>query len=204
VPHSEHKCDSGTDWYEPGWQSSQLLLPPRASKRPLAHTEQRAAAGKLKWPAVQFMQRKAPKASSLCFPASHGLHCDADAFAANLPPSHCLQSAALPPLYCPAEHELHDADPVALVNLPATHASQYVMPPPLWILPVSHTAQCALDVCSLSSLPYWPAVHSVQLPLACELHDPAAHCPLHELLVDPPVPNRPATQSVHAVRPVSS
>jgi hypothetical protein len=52
-------------------------------------------------------------------------------------------------------------------------------------------------------LPYWPAVHSVQPTLACKLHEPAAHCPLHELLIEPPVPNRPAAQSAHAVRPVS-
>jgi hypothetical protein len=121
-----------------------------------------------------------------------------------LPPSHWLHPAALAPLNLPAGHELHDADAVAFVNLPATHASQYVMPPPLWILPVTHAAQCAFDVCALSDLPYWPAIHRAQLPLACELHDPAAHCPLHELLVEPPVPNRPAAQSVHAVRPVSS
>jgi hypothetical protein len=37
----------------------------------------------------------------------------------------------------------------------------------------------------------------VQLTLACKLHDPAAHCPLHELLVEPPVPNRPAAHSEH-------
>jgi hypothetical protein len=43
----------------------------------------------------------------------------------------------------------------------------------------------------------------MQLAFACKLHDPAAHCPLHELLVEPPVPNRPAAQSAHAVRPVS-
>jgi hypothetical protein len=83
------------------------------------------------------------------------------------------------------------------------HASQYVMPPALWILPVSHAAQCALDVCALVDLPYRPAVHSVQLALVSKLHEPAAHCPLHELLVEPPEPNRPAAQSAHAVWPVS-
>jgi hypothetical protein len=114
-----------------------------------------------------------------------------------------LQSAALAPLYCPAEHAVHDADPVSFVNLPAVHASQYVMPSALWILPVSHAAQCALDVCAFVGLPYIPAAHSVQLTLACKLHEPAAHCPLHELLVEPPVPNRPAAHSAHAVRPVS-
>jgi hypothetical protein len=47
-----------------------------------------------------------------------------DALAANLPPSHAMQSVALAPLYCPAEHEVHAADPVVFVNLPAMHASQ--------------------------------------------------------------------------------
>ena len=77
------------------------------------------------------------------------------------------------------------------------------MPSALWIFPVSHAAQCALDVCAFVDLPYRPAVHSVQLTLACKLHDPTAHCPLHELLVEPPVPNLPAAQSAHAVRPAS-
>ena len=136
-------------------------------------------------------------------PAAHGAQLSPPAVPWNLPPSHCLQSAALAPLYCPAEHAVHDADPVSFVNLPAVHASQYVMPSALWILPVSHAAQCALDVCALVDLPYWPAVHSVQLALVSKLHEPAAHCPLHELLIEPPVPNRPAAQSAHAVRPVS-
>ena len=43
----------------------------------------------------------------------------------------------------------------------------------------------------------------MQLLLVSELHEPAAHCPLHELLVEPPVPNRPAAQSAHAVWPAS-
>ena len=51
--------------------------------------------------------------------------------------------------------------------------------------------------------PYRPAVHSVQLALVSKLHEPAAHCPLHELLIEPPVPNRPAAQSEQAVWPVS-
>jgi len=76
------------------------------------------------------------------------------------------------------------------------------MPSSLWIFPVSHAAQCALDVCALVDLPYRPVVHSVQLAFASKLHEPAAHCPLHELLIEPPVPNRPAAQSAHAVRPV--
>jgi hypothetical protein len=47
------------------------------------------------------------------------------------------------------------------------------MPSSLWIFPVSHAAQCALDVCA--EMPYRPTVHSVQLTLACKLHEPAAH-----------------------------
>jgi hypothetical protein len=113
-----------------------------------------------------------------------------------------LQSVALAPLYFPAEHEAQAADPVAFANWPAAQASQYVMPSPLCTLPISHAAQCAIDVCALSDLPYWPAMHSAQLLLASKLHEPAAHCPLHELLIEPPVPNRPAAQSAHAVRPV--
>jgi hypothetical protein len=77
------------------------------------------------------------------------------------------------------------------------------MPSALWILPVSHAAQCALDICAFVDLPYRPAVHRVQLTLVSKLHDPEAHCPLHELLDEPPVPNRPAAQSTHAVRPAS-
>jgi hypothetical protein len=41
----------------------------------------------------------------------------------------------------------------------------------------------------------------MQPALACTLHEPAAHWPLHELLVEPPVPNRPAAQLTHATCP---
>jgi hypothetical protein len=103
----------------------------------------------------------------------------------------------------PAAHFVQFLWPASGWCWPAPHASQKVMPSTLWTLPEPHAAQCALDVCSFGDLPYRPAVHSVQLTLVGKLHDPGAHCPLHELLVEPPAPNRPASHGVHAVRPTS-
>ena len=187
--------------YRPAEHATQALLPVASWYCPALQAEHAADPALLHWPRGQASHAAAP--GLLKSPAAHGAQLSTPASLWNLPPSHCLQSVALAPLYCPAEHEMHDADPVSFVNLPAMHASQYVMPSALWILPVSHAAQCALDVCALVDLPYWPAVHSVQLALVSKLHEPAAHCPLHELLAEPPVPNRPAAQSAHAVRPVS-
>jgi hypothetical protein len=114
-----------------------------------------------------------------------------------------LHSDALAPLYLPAGHTLHEPEPPVGWCLPAGHASQYVILAADWYLPVSHPAQWATDACDCTKLPYRPAVHCVQLTLVSKLHVPAAHCPLHELLVEPPVPNQPAAQSTHAVRPAS-
>ena len=69
-------------------------------------------------------------------------------------------------------------------------------------MPLGQTAQCAIDVSAYVESPYWPTTHIVQLALVNKLHEPAAHCPLHELLIELPVPNRPAAQPAHAVRPV--
>ena len=77
------------------------------------------------------------------------------------------------------------------------------MPPAAWNLPVSHALQWALDVPSTDELPKRPASQPMQAALCAWLHFPPGHAPLHELLVEPPVPNRPAAHSVHAVRPVS-
>jgi hypothetical protein len=69
-------------------------------------------------------------------------------------------------------------------------------------LPFGQTTQCAIVVSAYVESPYWPTTHIVQLALVSKLHEPVAHCPLHELLIELPVPNRPAAQSAHAVWPV--
>jgi hypothetical protein len=46
-----------------------------------------------------------------------------------------------------------------------------------------------------------PAAQSEHKASPAAANLPAAHCPLHELLIEPPVPNRPAGQSSHAAKP---
>ena len=115
-------------WYLPFTQAAQWPLLARAIAtspiRPAAHELQALTPAALYWPSGHSLHAVDSVTLALNCPASHVAHCDADSLAANLPPSHCLQSVALAPLYCPAEHEVHAADPVVFVNLPAMHASQ--------------------------------------------------------------------------------
>ena len=120
-------------WYLPFAHAAQWPLLARAIAtspiRPAAHELQALTPAALYWPsghslhAVGFVTLMA-----LNCPAVHATHCDADALAANLPPSHCLQSAALAPLYVPAGHESHTIIPVEPVNLPASQFEQNAWP----------------------------------------------------------------------------
>jgi hypothetical protein len=134
---------------------------------------------------VQFVHRTEPKASSLCFPAAHPLHCDCPVEAANLPPLHCAHSVALAPLNAPAGHSSHDDAPVAFWCLPAVHGSQNVIAVPACCLPISHALQCSSEVPLIDELPKRPASHSLQAAVCSVLHFPPGHVPLQELLVDP-------------------
>jgi hypothetical protein len=145
--HITHECDSDADWYDPSLQASQLMLPFPASKRPLAHGEHCAAAAKLKRPAVQFMHRAAPDASSLCLPASHASHSGCACVVVILPPSHCWHAPAPAPLYLPTLQSAHVVLPGVGWCRPASHASQYVEPAADCFLPMAH---CVHDVCAVS------------------------------------------------------
>ena len=79
--------------------------------RPAAHELQAATPAALYCPSGHSLHAVDSVALTLYCPALHVAHCDADPLAANFPPSHCLQSAALAPLYFPAGHASHEANP---------------------------------------------------------------------------------------------
>ena len=163
--------------YRPAEHATQALLPVIFWYCPVAHELQAAAPAALYFPLGHWLHSVDSSSSvlALCFPTGHCMHCPADASAANLPPSHCSQSAALAPLYLPAGQEPHEFDPAALWYCPAGHASQYVVPSEPCILPASHAAQCMLEFCALPDLPYWPSAHGVHSVRLASLHWPAAH-----------------------------
>ena len=102
-------------WYLPFAQATQWLLLPRAiialPIRPAAHELQAATPAALYWPSGHSLHAVDSVMFELCLPAAHVAHCDAVALAANLPPSHCLHSAALAPLYFPAGQASHEPNP---------------------------------------------------------------------------------------------
>jgi hypothetical protein len=120
-----------SSWYLPAGQLLQCAIDifsdAGSPYRPAVHGVQLAFTGKLHEPAAHELQAATPAALycppghslqavdsitlALICPALHVAHCDADSLAANLPPSHCLQAAALAPLYFPAGHALHEALP---------------------------------------------------------------------------------------------
>ena len=79
--------------------------------RPAAHALQAATPAALYCPSGHSLHAVDSVTLALNCPASHVAHCDADTLAANLPPSHCLQSVALAPLYFPAGQASHDPNP---------------------------------------------------------------------------------------------
>ena len=79
--------------------------------RPAAHSLQAATPAALYWPFGHSLHALDSVALALYRPALHIEHCDADPLAANFPPSHCLHSAALAPLYPPAGQASHDPNP---------------------------------------------------------------------------------------------
>ena len=92
----------------------------------------------------------------------HVTHCGADALAANLPPSHCLQPVALAPLCVPAEHEVQAADPAAFANWPAAQFLQNAWLTSFWNLPFGQEAHVA----EFDALENVPTAHSPQTRLA--------------------------------------
>jgi hypothetical protein len=81
--------------------------------RPATHALQTTTPAALYLPAGHWLHAVDSVALALNWPAKHTAHRDATPPAANLPPSHCSQPAALAPLYFPAGHELHDTEPSA-------------------------------------------------------------------------------------------
>jgi hypothetical protein len=79
--------------------------------RPAEHELQAATPAALYWPSGQPLQDVDSTKLVLKLPAPQSSHCDEDTLSANLPPSHCSQSAALAPLYLPAGHDSHDPEP---------------------------------------------------------------------------------------------
>jgi hypothetical protein len=84
---------------------------PTTPIRPAAHELQAATPAALYCPSGHSLHAVDSVTLALNCPASHVAHCDADPLAANLPPSHCLQFAALAPLYFPARQASHDPNP---------------------------------------------------------------------------------------------
>jgi hypothetical protein len=145
-------------WCLPFTQAVQWPLLARAIAtspiRPAAHELQVLTPAALYWPSGHSLHAVDSVMLALNCPAVHATHCEADALAAYLPPSHCSQSVALAPLYLPAGHASHDSEPSAGWCWPAAHASQYVMLADDWYLPASHPTQWATDTCDCTELPY--------------------------------------------------
>ena len=68
-------------------------------------------------------------------------------------------------------------------------------------MPRPQLLQCVTAVCAKSESPYRPTSHCVQNSLLAGLHVPAAHIPLHALVVAAAPPNRPAAQGLQNVSP---
>jgi hypothetical protein len=119
-------------WYWPFAHATQWPLLARAiaalPMRPAAHELQALTPAALYWPSGHSLHAVDSVTLALNCPAVHAKHCDADALAANLPPSHCLQSTALALLYVPAGHASHTMVPVEPVNLPASQFGQNAWP----------------------------------------------------------------------------
>jgi hypothetical protein len=120
-------------WYWPFTQATQWPLLARAiaalPMRPSAHELQVLMPAALYWPPGHSLHAvDSTTLLALNCPAVHATHCDADALAANLPPSHFLQSVALALLNVPAGHESHTMVPVEPVYLPASQFGQNALP----------------------------------------------------------------------------
>ena len=171
-------------WYVFDVHSWQLLCARALWNLPTGHIVHSTAPGLLHKPGLQSLQLIAFVALALCCPAGHGAHCDADASAANLPPSHSLHVTALAPLYLPDRQDSHDCCIVPLANVPLGQSLQYEDPLALACLPASqrvHTISplslaCPTSQSAHSPLPF-PAVN---VPLAQRMHAEAlapAYCP---------------------------
>ena len=114
---SAHAVWPALFWYWPFVHAAQWWLLFRGfaalPMRPTEHSLQALTPAALYWPSGHSLHAVGPVSLALNCPAVHSTHCDADALAANLPPSHCLQSVALAPLYVPAGHTSHDSEPSA-------------------------------------------------------------------------------------------